>query len=192
MALTAEVLFVNVDYMKRLTNLNGSVESSYVVPSIILAQDKYMQEYLGTDLLNYLKTNIGSLSGVHETLMDSYVRKATCWWTMVELIPDLYVRMDNGGLIIRSGEANPITLDDLNREVERARQNAMFYTQRMVSYLTDNSSSFPQYTSNTYPDMQPNKSVYNQNGFTVSHGKNYYKYQYKDKCCVVNSAECNC
>ena len=42
MGLTAEVLFVNPDYLKRITNLNGSVEDSYIVPSVIVVQDKYL------------------------------------------------------------------------------------------------------------------------------------------------------
>ena len=77
MALTAEVLFVNPDYIKRITNINGSLEDAYLVPSIILAQDKYIQLYLGTDLLEKLKSDISgsSLSGDYATLMDSYVRK---------------------------------------------------------------------------------------------------------------------
>jgi len=58
MGLTAEVLFVNPDYLKRITNLNGSVEDAYIVPSVIIAQDKYIQQYLGTDLLNALKLTL--------------------------------------------------------------------------------------------------------------------------------------
>ena len=42
MALTAEILFVNPDYMKRLTQLNGGVEDAVMIPAIILAQDKYL------------------------------------------------------------------------------------------------------------------------------------------------------
>ena len=55
MSLQAEVLFVNPDYIKRITNINGSIEDAYLVPSIILSQDKYIQLYLGTDLLDKLK-----------------------------------------------------------------------------------------------------------------------------------------
>lgn len=182
MALTAEVLFVNTDLVKRLTSLNGSVEDSIIVPAIILAQDKYLQAYLGTDLLNKLKSDIsgGTVTGVYETLLDDYVRKATCWWTLVELIPNLYVRLDNGGLMIRSADnAQPISEQDLHREVERARQNAQFYTERLVSYLIYNSSLYPEYTSNTSPDMQPERISYNQNGMTVSHGVEDVKYTYR-------------
>jgi len=128
MALTPEILFVNPDYIKRITNINGSIEDAYLVPSIILAQDKYIQLYLGTDLLNKLKADIqaGTLSGDYAVLMDSYVRKATLWWAMVEMIPSLYVKMDNGSLVIRiSEDTTSITPDDLHREVERARQNVL-------------------------------------------------------------------
>ncbi len=134
MALTAEVLFVNPDYIKRITNINGSIEDAYLVPSIILAQDKYIQLYLGTDLLEKLKSDISgsTLTGDYATLMDSYVRKATLWWTMVELIPSLYVKMDNGSLVLRfSEDTQAISPDDLPREVERSRQNAQFYSYRL-------------------------------------------------------------
>ena len=58
MALQAEVLYVNPDYMKRLTQLNGGVEDAVMVPAIILAQDKYLQQYLGADLHEKLKADI--------------------------------------------------------------------------------------------------------------------------------------
>ena len=173
MALTAEVLFVNPDYMKRLTQLNGGVEDAVMVPAIILAQDKYLQQYLGTDLLNKLKSDISGdgVTGDYVTLLDSYVRKATVWWAMVELLPNLYVKLDNGGLVIRtSDKTTPISSDDLHREIENARQNAQFYTSRLVEYLCANQSLFPEYTSNTSPDMFPESQVYYQNGMTISIG----------------------
>lgn len=173
MALTAEVLFVNPDYMKRLTQLNGSVEDRVMAPAIILAQDKYLQQYLGTDLLNKLKADVsaGTVAGNYATLLDNYVRKATVWWAMLELIPNLYVKLDNGGLVIRtSDDTSPISDSDLHREIENARQNAQFYTTRMVEYLCQNSSLFPEYNSNQSPDMAPDKMVYYQNGLTISTG----------------------
>lgn len=173
MALQAEVLFVNPDYMKRLTQLNGGVEDAVMVPAIILAQDKYIQQYLGTDLLEKLKADISGsgVSGDYETLLDDYVRKATVWWSMVEMLPNLYVKLDNGGLVIRTAEStSPISEADLHREIENARQNAQFYTTRLVEYLCNNYSLFPEYTSNSGADMLPDSAVYFQNGMTISGG----------------------
>ena len=180
MGLTTEVLFVNPDYLKRLTNLNGSVEDSYVVPSVIIVQDKIIQQYLGTDLMESLLSHIkaGTLAGNDATLVDDYVRKAVAWWTMVDLIPSLYVKIDNGGLVIRMAEnTTPISPADLHREVERARQNAQFYTERLVAYLCQNSDLFPAYSTNSGSDMSPITETYNQNGLTYSLGgaKDIYK-----------------
>tara|TARA_R110000782_G_scaffold7345_7_gene24785 strand:- start:121 stop:669 length:549 start_codon:yes stop_codon:yes gene_type:complete len=173
MSLEKEILFVNPDYLKRLTNLNGSVEDSYVIPSVILAQDKYLQQYLGTELLDRLKADVegGTLTGDYLLLMDNYVRKVVCWWTMVDLVPSLYVKIDNGGLVIRTSDnTSSISPDDLHREVERARTNAQFYTQRLVSYLCDNTDLFPEYSTNSNGDMSPDREAYSQNGMTVSYG----------------------
>ena len=174
MALTTEVLFVNPDYLKRLTNLNGSVEDSYVIPSVIITQDKILQQYLGTDLMEALLAHIknSTLTGDNEVLVDEYIRKTVAWWTMVDLIPSLYVKIDNGGLVIRMAEnTTPISPADLHREVERARQNAQFYTERLVSYLCQNSGLFPEYSTNSGSDMRPIIETYNQNGMTYSFGQ---------------------
>ena len=174
MALTTEVLFVNPDYLKRLTNLNGSVEDSYVIPSVIITQDKIIQQYLGTDLMEALLAHIknSTLTGDNEVLVDEYIRKTVAWWTMVDLIPSLYVKIDNGGLVIRMAEnTTPISPADLHREVERARQNAQFYTERLVSYLCQNSGLYPEYSTNSGSDMRPIIETYNQNGMTYSFGQ---------------------
>ncbi len=173
MGLTTEVLFINPDYLKRLTSLNGSVEDAYIIPSVIVVQDKIIQQYLGTKLMDALLAHIkaGTLTGNDEILVDNYVRKCTAWWTMVDLIPSLYVKIDNGGLVIRSAENTAaISPDDLHREVERARQNAQFYTERLVSYLCQNSGLYPEYSSNSGAEMSPKTDTYNQNGMTFSTG----------------------
>lgn len=184
MALQAEVLFVNPDYMKRITQLNGAVEDSVIVPAVILAQDKYIQQYLGTDLLNKLKLIVvtpESPEGVYTDLLDFHVRKATTWWAMVELIPSLYVQLDNGGLVIRTAENTaPISTDDLHREVEQARQNAQFYTTRLVDYLRQNTGAYPEYSSNSGNDMSPETQVYYQNGMTISGGDGYIPQELAD------------
>ena len=180
MALTPEILFVNPDYLKRITNLNGSIEDSYVIPSVIIVQDKILQQYLGTDLMNALLTHIknSTLAGDNLTLVDDYVRKCVAWWTMVDLIPSLYVKIDNGGLVIRMAEnTSPISPAHLHREVERARQNAQFYTERLVSYLCQNSDLYPEYSTNTGSDMSPITETYNQNGMTYSYGQGSEPYK---------------
>lgn len=171
MALTAEVLFVNADYLKRMTQLNGAVDEDWFLPAVVVAQDKWIQAYLGSKLYNKLRDDIrsGTLAGDYVTLMDSYVRKATTWWTMVELIPNLYVQLANGGLVIRTQENTAaISPSDLKREVERARDNAKFYTRRMYEYLCNNTTLFPEYTTSDAGEMCPIPATYTQNGYSIT------------------------
>ena len=178
--ITSEVLFVNTAYMKRITQLSGAVDDSYIAPAILLGQDKYTQVYLGTKLFNKLKDDIrtGSLTGDYVTLMDDHVRKVTCWWAMVELIPNLYVQLSNGGLVIRTAENTAaINSDDLRREVERARNNAQFYTHQMYRYLTYNAAKYPEYTRSDASEIPAEHARYTQNGYSITGMVPYEKWR---------------
>ena len=114
------------------------------------------------------------MAGDYITLMNSHVRRVTLWWTMLELIPRMHVRLDNGGLVIRvSEDSQPITKGDLNRELDLARQNAQFYTDRMIDYLCENSSLFPEYSSNSADDIKPEKKAYYVAGMEISVGNKW-------------------
>lgn len=173
MAQTPEVLFVNPDYLKEYTQLNGSVEESYFDSHVLLAQDKHLHTYLGTRLFTKLKDDVrdGSLSGAYETLVNEHVRKVVVWWTMVEMLPNLHVKIHDGGLVIRSFEsAQPVSKADLTRLIDQARDNAMYYTERMVEYLRHNTSTFPEYSRSEPGDILPEKQVYSVAGYEIGGG----------------------
>ena len=165
-----EVLFIDANYLKRITQLNGGVDENYIEQACILAQDKNLQLYLGSDLYDALKDKVqnSTLAGNYLTLMNTYVRKATAWWTMVELMPSLYVKIDNGGLVIRSSDnTTAISQGDYHRELERARQNANFYTNQMYRYLCQNSSLFPEYNTDLQNRIMAQPFTYYQSGLSI-------------------------
>ena len=171
MALEPEILFINSDYIKRYTNLNNSVQDDVIKPAVVVAQDKYVQEYLGTDLYNKILADIeaSTLTGNYLSLVNDYVLKVAMWWTMVELLPNLETQVDNGGLFTRiSEDAQPSDNQNVYSLRSMARDNAQFYTKRMVAYMCENSTLFPEYNSNSGSDMHPNKDPYSQNGIQYS------------------------
>lgn len=173
----AEVLFVSPNYLKKVTQLNGSVDENYISQAVIIAQDKHLQTYLGSDLYDALKARVtaGTVTGLYATLMDAYVRKATAWWTMVELLPTLNVKIENGGLMIYTGDnKSAISTSDLHREIERCRANAHFYTAQMYKYLCHNTAGIPEYSTNTQNRLCAQPFVYYQNGLTFSQGAGRY------------------
>jgi hypothetical protein len=166
----AEVLLINPDYIKRNTHLNGSVEEGYMNPFITLAQDKYLQIYLGTKLFDKIKADVaaGTISGVYKTLLDSYCLKVVLWWYMVEAIPHFYVKVDNGGLAIRTSEdTTPINKGDLTRELDLARNNAQFYTERLIKYLCENSELYDEYTEEQEGGIYPERKTYSEAGYEI-------------------------
>jgi len=169
----AQVLLIDSNYLKSMTAVNGSVDDNLVYPSVYLAQDKYIEQYTGTDLLTKIKTDVAGsgTTGNYTTLLNDYIRPALVWWTMVELAPNLQYRMDNGTLVQRQSEdAVPISDSVMKDMIERFKQNAIHYTRRMVDYLCHNSTLFPEYTSNQFPDTYPARDVAGILNYGISNG----------------------
>ena len=146
---------------------------------VMLAQDKHVLAYLGSNLMAKLKADIvaNSLSGDYLVLMDEYVRKVTLWWMMVEMIPNLHVKIMNGGLVIRTADnAVPIAKDDLNRQMDLARQNAHHYTAMMIRFLCD--TQLPEYLNAGH--VKPERKVYSVSGYEVG-GSDYQNRRFGDR-----------
>ena len=154
----AEVLFISENYIKKYTQVNGAVDPNLLYPAVYLSQDKYLSPYLGDSLYTELKTQIAAntLAGNYQILVDDYCRKVVLWWTMVEAIPNLTYKLDNGTLVQRTSEdSSPISDTVMKDAIERAKSNAEYYTGLMVDYLCANSSLFPEYSNNVWPQRSP-------------------------------------
>ncbi len=63
-----------------------------------------------------------SITGVYLTLRNDYIRKALVWFVMVELLPAMYYRNDNGSLVKRTSEdSEVIAQSELDRLIDDAR-----------------------------------------------------------------------
>ena len=72
----AEALLISRKDIVKYTALNGNVDTDQFIQFIKIAQDKYIQNYLGTDLLNAIKTKItgSTLTGDYLNLVNDYVK----------------------------------------------------------------------------------------------------------------------
>lgn len=171
MAIPKIYLFAHPDYVRKLTQVNLSVDDDRITPAIILAQDKHLQPYLGTRLYNRMLAILaGGTPNDHETyLLDTHCRRVVVWWTLVELLPDLHTFIDGAGLLTRAVEgATNSEREVLNYYVERARRNASFYTTRMIEYLQYNQEKHPEYSVSVEDEMPAEREAYFQNGMTIS------------------------
>lgn len=171
MALPKQILFIQEDYIKAYSHIDGSVDSKDMLPSIIMAQDKNLQPILGTDLFNKLKDDIesDSITGNYKTLLEEHVMMTTLKWFLVEFYPYLQAQIMNGLIGSKSVEnVTSLTQSEVGKMIDIERNNAQFYTERLIAYLQNNTSLFPEYSTNSGADMSPESQTYSENGLTIS------------------------
>jgi hypothetical protein len=183
----AQVIFIDAEYLKAYSQVGGNVDDKYLLSAIITAQDKYIQPILGTNLYKDLRDNIEGLSTAntnYPALMDDYIRMATMRWTLVELYPYLSNKVLNSSISQVSGEnATPIPKSEVDALISLERNNAQFYSERLIDYLQANVNLFPKYnTTSSSSDMQPQYSAYYENGLTIS-GESHRNWWNKINCC---------
>jgi|TARA_Y100000401_G_C8238975_1_gene182040 hypothetical protein len=163
----AYVLFISEEYLKDSTAINLSVDPSYILPYVRVAQKKYVETKLGTDLFEKLQDLIknGTLGNVgneaYKTLVDKYIGDMLVHYAFYECLPFLRYKIQNNNIVSKTSEnGSPLTREeaqDLRAEIE---YTAQFYTERMIDYIVNNTTSFPEYSTNSGADVSPDKNAY--------------------------------
>jgi hypothetical protein len=171
MALPQQIIYIDAEYIKAYSHLDGSIDAKDLLPSVIQAQDSQIQPILGTKLFKALKTKIsdGTISGNYETLLQDYVMMATLKWTLVNYYPYLQGKILSGTIGSRNVDnITALSQDEVMRMVDIERSNAQFYTERLIDYLQNNTSLFTEYNSNSGAEMTPDSQTYAEGGLTIS------------------------
>jgi len=156
-------LFVSTDRIKKDTALGGSVDNNLLLPYILMAQDRYILPVLGTDLNNALITKIqgSSLAGDYLTLLQTYIQPALVQFAFATVLPFLRLRMVNNSIVTMSSEqGSSVSHSDLKPLINASIDQAEFYRERLIEFIRNNTSNFPEYSSNTGADLNPTSQNY--------------------------------
>ena len=157
-------LYISSTRLKKDSAIGGSVDDNLIMPYILLAQDMNILPILGTDLDAKLKSDIqgGTLAGAYKTLVETYIQPALVQYSFVSLVPYLRLRFVNNAVVVMGAtdQSSSASYEDLEPLMNTATDAAEFYRQRCIDYLRNNSSSFPEYTSNTGADLDPTTNNY--------------------------------
>ena len=161
------VLFISEDKLKDSTAINLNVDVNLLLPYVRQAQKLYVETKLGTDLNNKLKDLIvaGTVGAVgneaYKTLLDDYIGDMLPNWALYNCIPYLRFKVENGNIYSKTSETGTaLTTEEAQHLREEVRNTAEYYTERMIDYICNNNSLFPEYNTNTGADVNPDDNAY--------------------------------
>ena len=157
------VLFISEAKLKDATAINLNVSADLLLPYILQAQRIYCEPKLGTDLYEKLEAEItaGTLAGAYKTLVDDYIGLMLPSWAFHMCIPYLRFKVENGNIYSKTSETGTaLSTEEAQHFREEIRNNAEYFTERMIEYITNNLSSFPEYNTNTGADVNPDRNAY--------------------------------
>lgn len=161
----AEALLISRNDIVKFTALNGNIDTDSFIQWIKVAQDIHIQNYLGTNLLEKIKTDIinNTLVNPYLSLLTTYIKPMLIHWAMVEYLPFSAYTIANKGVFKHTSEnATSVDKNEVDFLVEKERMIAQNYTERFITYINFNNSLFPEYSNNSNADMFPST----QNNFT--------------------------
>jgi len=164
---TGYVLFISEDKLKDLTAINLNVSVNLIRPYILQAQKLYIETKLGTDLNQKLKDLIvaGTVGAVgneaYKTLLDDFIPEVLVNFSFYHAIPFLRFKIENGNIYSKTSETgNALSTEEAQHLREEVRNTAEYYTERMIDYICNNNSLFPEYNTNTGADVDPDRNAY--------------------------------
>lgn len=170
--MATSLLITRNDIVKK-TALNGNVDTDLFIQFAQIAQDIYIQRYLGTDLLEKIQSLIsaGTVDDAgnasYKTLLITYVKPMLIHWAMVEYLPFAPYTVANKGVYKHGSEnSESVSKEEVDFLVEKERSIAQNYTQRFIDYMSFNNASYPEYNSNSNSDVYPDKDV-NLTGWVI-------------------------
>ena len=164
----AEALFVTTKDMATFTPMNGNIDVDNLIQYMKIGQDIHILNYLGSDLYNKINDDIvaSTLTGDYLTLVNTYIKPMVIWYGFYEYLKFAPYSVSNLGIFKHLSE-NSESVDDkeIDNLEDKAFSVAENYAQRFVRHMCFNSTTFPEYTSNTDDDVRPDKDVNFTNWF---------------------------
>ena len=161
----ATALFISRTDLVKNSIIDGNTDTDKYIQFIRIAQEIESQNYLGTDLYNKISADIiaGTLTGDYLNLVNDYVQPMLIWWAQVSYLPYAAYQIKNGGVFKHTSEnSESVSKSEVDYLVGKARDTAEYYTRRFIDYMSFNSSTFPEYNSNSDSDVYPDKdSLFN-------------------------------
>ena len=163
----AYVLFISEEKLKDSTAINLNVDPNLLLPYVRQAQKLYVEPKLGTQLTDKLKELITNntiglpANAAYKTLLDDYIGDMLPNWAFYHAVPFLRFKIENGNIYSKTSETgNALSTEESQSLREEVSNTAQYYTERLIEYITNNTGLFPEYSTNSGSDVDPDRNAY--------------------------------
>jgi hypothetical protein len=163
----AYVLFISEEKLKDSTAINLNVDPNLLLPYVRQAQKLYVEPKLGTQLTDKLKELITNntiglpANAAYKTLLDDYIGDMLPNWAFYHAVPFLRFKIENGNIYSKTSETgNALSTEESQSLREEVSNTAQYYTERLIEYITNNTGLFPEYSTNSGADVNPDRNAY--------------------------------
>jgi hypothetical protein len=160
-------LFINEQYIKDNSPINGNVDDKYIKSTIVMCQKVYILPILGTALYNEIATeiNAGSVSANNTSLLNDYIVDALLYYVLSEGIALFTYKIENKSVVKKNSEnSSPIDSEEVAMLRDMYKDKAEFFAERATKYLCANASTtmFPLYldAGSSLDTVHPNNNNY--------------------------------
>lgn len=158
------VYLISEDILKSETILNDNVGAEYFGQAIETAQEIYLQQLIGTSLLNDLceKVRDNKLTADDKVLLDDYIIPFLKFKVLCEVTLPIAFKYRNAGVVQTNNEyVYNSGLKDAQQLATHYDQRANFFAIRLTSWLCANSTKFPAYHNTTTGELNPDGDAFN-------------------------------
>lgn len=162
-------VFIGTQYLRDNTIINDNVDAKVLQPIIRMAQDKYIQETIGTSLYDKMLVLVDAanpalptpvlITGNYKILLEEYIMPTLIQYCIYESIPYMNFKFRNKSISKQSSDnSTPADLTELYYIRDNVSSMAQFYAERLRNYLCQNASLFPEFRSGN-EDISPNPNI---------------------------------
>lgn len=167
----SKIFLISENVLKSETILNDNVGAEFIRPAIETAQDIYLQQLIGSELLDKLydlvaTNNINDTQfATYKVLIDDYITNYLKYKVLAEITLPLAYKYRNVGIVQTNPDHyNNTSMRDAGLVQNHYELRATFYAERLSRFLCANNNVYPEYKSTRdAADINANPNAYQTN-----------------------------
>jgi hypothetical protein len=157
------IYFITENWLKTNTPVTANIDAVKIFPFVQSQADMRIQPLLGTYFYKDLLTKYNAQTlNANEQLLVEKIQPAIAWRAVEDCVLSISYALKNKGIQQQSGDySQPVTFQEIAYIQNVYSQKAVFYENRVISWLRENKDLYPNFTSslNTDSDIKPIKTA---------------------------------